>query len=216
MDKKSIIKTFEELKKNSKERKFEQSVDLIVNLKDLNLKKPEEQVEFFAILPHPLKTKGKICAIVAQELEEEAKKVCDKVITQEELKKYQTDKKASKKLAEEFIYFIAQANIMAQIAGSLGRVFGPRGKMPNPKAGCVVPPKTALQPVYDRLQKTAKLSAKKLPIFHVKVGTTKSSDNEIAENVIYLYDQIVHHLPKEKHNVNNALLKLTMSKPMKL
>jgi large subunit ribosomal protein L1 len=216
MDKKSVAKAFEELKASTKERKFDQSVDLVVNLKDLNLKKPEEQVEFFAILPHPLKKKKMICGIVAADMEEEAKSVCDKVITQAELTKLKDDKKAVKKLAEEFDFFIAQSNIMGQIAGAFGRVFGPRGKMPNPKSGAVVAPKAALKPVYETLQKTAKLSAKKLPIFHVKVGTMSTPAVEIAENVMYMYDQIVHHLPKEKHNVKNALLKLTMSKPVKL
>ncbi len=216
MDKKSIMKAFEDLKKNSKERKFPQAVDLIVNLKDINLKKPEEQVEFFAELPKLLKTKNKICAIVAHDMEEEAKKVCDKVILVEDLEKYQKDKKSAKKLAEEYDFFMAQANIMGKIAGALGRVFGPRGKMPNPKAGCVFPSKASLQPIYDKLQITVKLSAKKLPIFNVKVGTIESAPEDIAENVMYLYDQIVHHLPKEKHNVKNALLKLTMSKPEKL
>lgn len=216
MDKKSIAKAFAELKASTKERKFPQAVDLIVNLKDINLKKPEEQVEFFTIIPKPLAKKNKICAIVAHDMEEEAKKVCDKVIFLEDLDKYAKDKKAAKKLAEEFDFFIAQANIMGKVAGALGRVFGPRGKMPNPKAGCVFPPKTQLQPIYDELQQTVKLSAKKLPIFNVKVGTIESSSEDIAENVMYLYDQIVHHLPKEQHNVKNAILKLTMSKPTKL
>jgi large subunit ribosomal protein L1 len=216
MDKKSVIKAFEDLKKDAKGRKFDQSVDLIVTLKEINLKKPEEQVEFFAQLPHPLKTKKKIFAIVGQELEEEAKKVCDKVVTQQELANYQKDKKLTKKFATEVDFIIAQANIMGQIAASMGRVLGPKGKMPNPKSGAVVLPKTALKPVYDKLQKTVKLSAKKLPIFNVKVGTIKSSNEEIAENVMYLYDQIVHHLPKEKHNLRSIMLKLTMSKPIKL
>ncbi|MGE0793079.1 MAG: 50S ribosomal protein L1 [Candidatus Woesearchaeota archaeon] len=216
MDKKSIIKNFEELKKEAKERKFPQSVDLVVTLKDINLKKPEEQVEFFIAMPKPLAKKNKICAIVAQDLEEEAKRVCDKVVLQSELAAYLKDKKAVRKLAEEYDFFIAQANIMGQIAGAFGRVFGPRGKMPNPKAGCVVPPKTQLTPIYERLQNTIKLSAKKLPIFNAKVGTVETPAEEIAENIMHIYDQIVHHLPKERHNVRGALMKLTMSKPKKL
>jgi len=88
--------------------------------------------------------------------------------------------------------------------------------MPNPKAGCVIPPKTQLLPIYSRLQHTVKLSAKKLPIFNVKVGDTDSSAEDVAENVLFFYNQIIHHLPKEQHNVKNALLKLTMSEPIKL
>ena len=46
MDEKTVIETLKKLREESKERKFKQSVELIVNLKDLNLKNPDEQVEF--------------------------------------------------------------------------------------------------------------------------------------------------------------------------
>lgn len=215
MDKKQIIEQLQTIKADMKERKFTQTVELIVNLKDLNLKNPDEQVEFFTQIPHPFK-KLKICAIVGGELQDEAKKVCDLTITQGDLDNYKKDKVATKKLASEYDYFIAQANIMGQIAGVFGRVLGPRGKMPNPKAGCVVPPKGALGPLYERLQKTVKISAKKFPVIQLAVGKADMKDEEVAENVLYLYDQIVHHLPKEHHNVRGAVLKLTMSKPVKL
>jgi large subunit ribosomal protein L1 len=172
-------------------------------------------VEFFLVVPHPVRSK-KICAIVGGELEAEAKKVCDFVITQAELDKYKKDKKLAKKLASEYDYFIAQANLMGQIAGAVGRVFGPRGKMPNPKAGCVVPPKTNLQPLYDRLQKTIKISAKKFPVIQLVAGKEDMSDEEIAKNIVYFDNQIIHHLPKEQHNVRGSLIKMTMGKPLKL
>ncbi len=215
MDKKQIITTLGKLRSETKERKFTQTVELIINLKDINLKNPDEQVEFFVTLPKPF-GKKKICAIVGGELLEEAKKVCDFVITQGDLDTYKKDKKSSKKLATTYDYFIAQANIMGQIAGAFGRVFGPRGKMPNPKAGCVVPPKASLQPLYDRLQNTLKVSAKKFPVIQLAVGKADMSDEDIAENILYLYSQTEHHLPKERHNVRGVLLKLTMSKPVQI
>jgi len=214
MDKKTALQAIKELRKNEP-KKFTQSVELIVNLKEINLKNPDEQVEFFTQAPHQIKPK-KICAIVAGELEAESQKVMDKTITQSELEKLKGDKKAVKKLAEEYDYFIAQANIMGQIAGVVGRVFGPRGKMPNPKAGCVVPPKGALQPLYDRLQSTVRIIAKKVPMIQLSIGNESMSDDVLAENIAYFYDQIQHHLPREKHNIKNAYVKLTMSKPVRL
>lgn len=214
MDKKSILKALKDVRESAKERKFKQTFEFTVNLKDLNLKNPDEQVEFFTTIPHPFKTL-KVCAIVAGELEEEAKKVCDFVITTSDLDKYK-DKKIAKKLAVKYDYFVAQANVMGKIAGVFGRVFGPRGKMPNPKAGCVVPPKTSLQPLYDRLQKTIKCSARKFPVMQLSVGTEEMKDEDIAENILYFYDQIIHHLPKEQHNYKNSLVKLTMGKPVRV
>lgn len=215
MDQNSVVEALKKLRADTKERKFAQSVELIVNLKDLNLKNPDEQVEFFTNVPNSFGTK-KVCAIVDGELLEEAKKLCDKVITVGELGDYQKDKKKVQALAKEYDFFIAQANIMGKVAGAFGRVLGPRGKMPNPKAGCVVPPKAALGPLYERLQSTIKISAKKFPVIQLKVGTEKMSDDELAKNITYFYDQIEHHLPKEKHNIRGALVKLTMGTPLKI
>ena len=215
MDEKTVSKALADLRENAKERKFSQAVELIVNLKDINLKNPDEQVEFFANVPSPM-GKKKICAIVDGELLEEAKKYCDTVITVSELPDLAKDKKKVKALASEHDYFIAQANIMGKVAGAFGRVLGPRGKMPNPKAGCVVPPKANLGPLYDRLQKTMKISAKKFPVIQLKVGSVDMKDEDISKNIMYFYNQIEHHLPKERHNVKGALLKLTMSKPIKV
>ncbi|MFP4523090.1 MAG: 50S ribosomal protein L1 [Candidatus Nanoarchaeia archaeon] len=213
MDEKTIQTTIAQLRKEAKPRKFKQTVELIVNLKDLNLKNPDDQVEFFTILPNAFGSK-KVCAIVGVELVDEAKKVCDFVITQSELDEYKKDKKKAKKLAQEYDFFIAQANLMGKVAGAFGRVLGPRGKMPNPKAGCVVPPKGSLAPLYQRLQKTVKISAKKFPVIQLAAGNENMSDEDVAKNVVYIYDQIEHHLPKERHNIQGTLIKLTMGKPV--
>ena len=215
MNKKDVLAALKEVRANAKKRNFNESVDLIVNLKDINLKNPDEQLEVFANIPNSYK-KIKVCAIVGGELAEDAKNVCDFSLTQSDLDKYKKDKVASKKLAEEYDFFIAQANIMGLVAGTFGRVFGPRGKMPNPKAGCVVPPKGALAPLYERLQKTVKISAKKFPVVQLTVGKMDMDDEKLAENIVYFYDQIEHHLPKERHNVKDALLKFSMSAPVKL
>lgn len=213
MNKESIIKALNELRK-SKKRNFPQTVDLIITLKDVNLKNPSDNLDFYIPLPAKILKTKKICAFAGTELVESAKQSCDKVISQPDFNKF--DKKAIKKLAEDFDYFIAQANIMGKVAGAFGRVLGPRGKMPNPKAGCVVPPKAALGPLYNRLQSTIKISAKKFPVIQLKVGSEEMSDEELAKNIVYFYDQIEHHLPKERHNIKGALIKLTMGKPLKI
>ncbi|MGM5481156.1 MAG: 50S ribosomal protein L1 [Nanobdellota archaeon] len=215
VSKKHVLSVLKEMRENGKKRNFTQTVEMFVNLKDLNLKKPEEQVEFFTQEPQPI-NKRKICAIVGPDTETSAKEACDKVILQSELDDYKKDKKAAKKLADEYDFFIAQANLMGQIAGAFGRIFGPRGKMPNPKAGCVIPPKASIKPLYERLQTTVKVSAKKFPVIHVVVGKEDMDDEAIAENIVYFYDQVEHHLPRENHNIKNALIKTTMGAPIKL
>lgn len=193
---------------------FSQSFDLIVALKDVNLKNPDEQVEFFVQLPNDPGKKKRICALVGPELIDDAKKIADTAVAQSEFEKLQ--KKDVRKLAGKHEYFLGQANIMPKIAQSFGRVLGPRGKMPNPKAGCIVPPKSDLKPIVERLQRTVKVSAKKQPNIQVMVGTQALGEERVVENILNLYNQIVHHLPKEESNVKHVYLKVTMSEPIRV
>lgn len=215
MDKNTIKKTLEEVKNASKKRKFVQSYDLIISLQDLNLKDPLEQVEFFANLTHTVGKKMTVCCLAGPELVEQAKAVCDFSIAQPEFDKY-AEKKAAKRLARSYDFFIAQANIMPKVAQVFGRYFGPRGKMPNPKAGCVIPANANLKITYDRLQRTVKVSAKKVPIIQVVVGKEDQPQDEVIDNILAIYDQLIHHLPNEKNNIKHVLLKTTMGKPVKL
>lgn len=212
MNDKELKDTIETLKKDS--RKFVQSFDLIISLKDLNMKKPEEQVEFFVQVHKTIGKKRKFAALVGPEMEEEAKKYFDTVVSQLQFEKL--SKKEIKKIANENTFFVGQANIMPKIAATWGRVLGPRGKMPNPKAGCIVPPKAPLGPLYERLQKTIKVSAKKSPNIQLLVGTQEITTEEISDNIKTIFNQVVHHLPKEQNNVKHAHLKTTMSKPIRI
>jgi large subunit ribosomal protein L1 len=214
MDNKTIKQALTEAKKTKKN--FKQSVDLVINLKNLNIKKSDEQVEFFMQLHFDRGKKTKVCALVGPELAKNAEKVVDKVVLQSEFENYQKDKKLAKKLVKEYDFFIAQANIMPQVATAFGKVLGPKGKMPNPKAGCIVPPSANLEPLYKRLQKTLKISAKTTPVIHIMVGKEDMKDEDIIDNIKTIYDQLIHHLPGERNNISSIYLKLTMGKPIKL
>jgi len=216
MDKNNLVKTLKFLKEKAKSRNFKQSIDVIFNFKDLDLKKADNQVDFFVNLHYGRGKKVKVCAFIGPELAAEAKNVCDEAVLVDDFVKYQKDKKLVKKLANECDVFIAQANIMGQVAGAFGRVLGPKGKMPNPKAGCVVPPKATLKPLKERLQKIVKVTAKTSPSFKCGVGTEEMPEEEVADNVLTLYNNLIHHLPKETANIRSILLKLTMGKPIKI
>ncbi len=211
MNKEDILNTIKSVRDNSPKRKFTQGFDLIINLKDIDIKREDQKVNTFLILPCSLGKKVKTTALVGQELIAKAK-VCDKTVVLDDFKKQ--DKKAIKKLAEETDYFIAQANIMPQVAATFGKILGPRGKMPNPKAGCVVPPIIPdLKPTVEKLQKTIKLETKNEPTLKVRIGSESSKDEEIAENILSVYNNILTALPQEKNNIKNMVLKLTMGKP---
>ncbi len=216
MNKKQFEEALKKAKEGSKKRNFNQKVDLIVNLTGIDLKKPEQQVDFFAKLPHSKGRESKVCALVDAELEAKAKEACDFVVLADEFGKYAGNKKLAKSLSKGYDFFIAQASIMPKVAAAFGRTFGPRGKMPNPKAGCVVNEKTDLKALCDGLKKTIKISAKTTPLIQCAIGSEDMKESEVADNAFVIYDQIIHHLPNEKNNIKSLLIKLTMGKPVKV
>ncbi|HLC88946.1 MAG TPA: hypothetical protein VJG49_02835 [Candidatus Nanoarchaeia archaeon] len=213
MNKEQVQKALQELQKQP-QKKFVQSYDLIINLKDYDVK--SAPLDFFANLPAPKGKKVKIAAFVDQQLADQAGKFCDFVIRDTEFDKYKEDKKAAKKLAQNYDYFIAQATIMPKIAAVFGRALGGRGKMPNPKLGCVVPPSANLEPLVKRLGTTVRLSAKKGTNIQCIVGKQDQPEAQLIDNILTVYQTVIKQLPNEAHNIREVLLKTTMGKPIKV
>ena len=93
MEKEQVIHILKELREKSPKKKFTQTFDLIFNLQGLDLKKPEQKVDFYLNLPHQRGKKITICAFVDAPLLTQAKTVFDKVISKEELPKWSKNKK---------------------------------------------------------------------------------------------------------------------------
>ncbi len=214
MNKQQVLETLKNLRSISKKRKFKQTIDLIVNFKDLDLKK--NNVDFFVSLPYFRGKNIKVCAIVDNELGNQAKELCGLVILKKDLEKYKEDLKLVKRVSKEYDFFIAQANLMGKIATVFGRILGPLGKMPNPKIGAVLPPVGQIKPAVEKFKKLVRLMTKKEHIIKLCIGKEDMGDEEIAENIYFVYDQLVHHLPKGQGNIRDVLIKFTMSKPLKV
>lgn len=217
MNKDEILSAIKLVKDNSKKRNFTQTFDLVINLKSFDIKK--DTIDQHIIFPFNTGKKVKICAFVGKELLTQAKVIFDKVIFDEEFPKWANDKKAIKKLISDYDYFLAQANLMGQVATIFGKVLGPKGKMPDPKANCVIPPKMSsndLKKLYSNLQKTMKITTKSEPSVKCIVGNENMDDKEICENILTVYNFVLHLLPLEKNNVASILIKLTMSPVIKI
>jgi large subunit ribosomal protein L1 len=213
MDKTKVLQSIKDARAKSKQRKFSQSFDLIINLKEFDTKK-ESKVEDFITLPHGRGKEAKVCALVGPEMKDLAKE-CDNVVLANEFSKYQ-DARQCRKLARAYDFFIGQATIMPQIAKTFGKYFGPIGKMPNPKGGQIVPPNLNLSLLVKKFKKTSKISVSKVPIASCRIGDEKMTDEHIAENIIFAMDHIEHAFPRGKANIQNILIKTTMGAPVKL
>lgn len=212
MDVNHIIQKIKEVRENSKDRKFTQTFDLVINLKQLDLKKPEHKVDVAVPIESQVKaTKYKICAIVDHSVSE-ASNVFDKVVYNDELQNMKGDLAKIRELTHGYDKFVVQANFMPLFAQILGRYLGPMNKMPSPKLGMVISPKTPLKPLYDKLQKTVHLQTKKNLVLQVSVGAENVSDEILAKDIHHIYEVLVHALPNHGHNIKNIGLKLTMGK----
>lgn len=209
MDKELIASTLKKLKENSPKKNFKQSVDLIINLKGLDLKREDHMVNIFASLSHDTGKKVSVCALVDADMESKAKEACDEVILLDHFARFKS-KADIKKLANRHNFFIAQASIMPKIAAAFGRYLGPRGKMPNPKIGGVLPPNANIKSLCEKLKKTVSLVTKNEPAIKCKVGQEDTPDDAIIDNIMAIYNSIIPKLPNEEQNIRNAMIKLTM------
>ena len=203
--KQELKKALSELRKG-KERKFDQTADLIINLQKFDPKK--NQVNLFVNIPFKIKDK-KICAF----FETENKDI--ETVTPEQFKKY-SDKKALKKLVKNFDFFIAQASLMPKVATTFGKILGPAGKMPSPQLGILTNVnEKELGELRKKINNSMKIRIKE-PSVKLAVGKQSMKDEEIIENITTIYNSILKSLLKGKDNIKNIELKFTMTKSHKI
>ncbi|MBS3076493.1 hypothetical protein J4481_02005 [Candidatus Pacearchaeota archaeon] len=194
-----------ELRKG-KERKFDQTVDLMINLQKFNVKKTP--LNLFITVPHKMKKKviGAFLEVARKDIE---------TITPDQFKKY-NDKKVIKKFVRKFDFFIAQASVMPKVATTFGKILGPAGKMPSPQLGIIinVDDKT-IEELKTKIATNIKIKVKE-PSIKVAIAKQSMKDSEIIENVLAVYNNLVKVLPREKENIKNIELKFTMTKPQKI
>ncbi|MCA9488023.1 MAG: hypothetical protein KC516_03615 [Nanoarchaeota archaeon] len=195
----------EELRKG-KERKFNQTVDLVINLQKFDFKKTP--INLFITVPHKIKDK-KIAAFL-----ETNSSLVDS-ITANHFKDY-TDKKKLKNLVDKYDFFIAQASLMPKVATTFGRALGPAGKMPSPQLGIIMnADEKTINEIKQKVNNSLKIRAKEASI-KLPIGKQDMKDEEIIENINTVYKEIVKALPRDKENIKNVEVKFTMTKPVKI
>lgn len=203
--KEHLKKSLEELRKTEK-GKFDQTVDLIINLQKFDVKK--NQINLFVNAPHNIKNK-KIAGFL------EAKNKNIDTITFEEFRKY-SDKKELKKLVKKFDFFISQASLMPKVATTFGRVLGPAGKMPSPQIGIILnTDDKTINELKSKINNSVKIRIKEASI-KLPIGKQSMKDEEIIENILAVYNAVVKEMPKNLENIKNIEIKFTMSKPQKI
>ena len=205
------IKVVEEALASSQERGFTESIELAINLKDVDLSIPKNRVDEEIRLPKGRGRAVKIAVIGNSELVQKAKGTADLVVPAEELDDIAEDKKRAKQLARQHDFFIADAPLMPHIGKQLGRVLGPRGKMPKP-----VPPGSDPSSILSDLRNTIRARSRDKRTFHMPVGTKDMPPSDIAENIDAVLKRVIAHLDRGRLNIASAYVKTTMGPAVRL
>jgi len=207
-----IARALGELRKSIVKREFAQSIDLVVKLREVDLKKPENRINETITLPNPPEKSLKICVIASGDLATRAKDAgADMLVSRQDLENLGKDKKAARKLAVDYDFFIAEAPLMPLVGRGLGSFLGPRGKMPTP-----IPPNAPIDQIVSSHRKMVRVRMREQPVLQCRIGTESMPDDKLVENVQAVVSRVEQKLERGFKNIGEILLKATMSKPVKV
>jgi large subunit ribosomal protein L1 len=186
-------------------RNFRETVDLAINLRDLDLNDPSNRVDESIVLPEGTGQETTIVVFAEGETAVRASEVADDVLDSDDLEDLGDDDDEAKDLAAATDFFIAEENMMQNIGRYLGTVLGPRGKMPDPLA-----PDDDVVEVVERLRNSVQLRSGDRRTFHTRVGAADMSAEEIADNIDVILRRLQADLEKGPMNIDDVYVKTTM------
>ena len=212
IDMKKIVAFLDELKGKTPKRNFKQSIELIMPLKDLDLKDPTNRINELIELPNPGKIGAKVCIFATGELAVNAKRYdVDMVLGREDILDLGKDRKVAKKRLSDYDFFVSEAQLMPLVGRHLGQVLGPRGKMPTP-----VPPTIDVGDLINRQKRMVRVRIRDQLSAQCKVGEEDMSSIEIAENISAVVSLLERKLEKGSRNIKAIYIKMTMGPKIKI
>jgi large subunit ribosomal protein L1 len=212
LDKDTILNAVKEAKAKSGQKKFNQTVDLILDIKEIDMKSPEGKIQAIVDLPHATGKPNKICVIATGELAMKAKNAeADKVLERADLDGLAGKKKELRKLASDYDVFISEAPLMSLVGKILGPVLGPRGKLPVP-----IPPNADVAGLMAKHRKTVIVRMRNQPIIQVPVGSENMTEEELVDNIQAVLRAVEGKLKRGLKNVKFAFIKTSMGTPVKI
>ncbi|MGQ9587211.1 MAG: 50S ribosomal protein L1 [Thermoplasmata archaeon] len=206
-----LIDVMKKLQTESKQRKFLESVELAINLKDIDLSNPRNRIQEEIILPNGRGKPVRVGVFGSSEMAVKAKGVADIIVQPEDIEDLASNKAKARKFARASDFFIAEAPLMPTIGKRLGVVLAPRGKMPRP-----IPPGSDPKPQIERLRSSVSVRTRDKKTFHLAIGTKDMPPEKLAENLDAVLKRIMSKLERGKMNIKSAYVKTTMGPSFKV
>jgi len=194
--------------KKAPQTKFDSSVDLAIKL-NVDLKQSSQMVRGTVSLPHGTGKSIKVACFCKGKASEDAKKAGADFIGDKEL----IDKVRSGWC--DFDVAIATPEMMRDIA-SLGKILGPRGLMPNPKAGTVT--EDVLKTINEVKKGKVEFKMSKQADIHLSMGKVSFNEDALYENGSTLIKAVIHARPSSVKGqfIKSISLSSTMGPGVKL
>lgn len=197
-------------KTTDKERKFRQSVEMYVILKDIDVKKGFAMNETIQ-LPKKLSAPTTVCIMAGGDMGLKAKSAnADRVISGDEINALAANKREARKFINNYDFFLADTQLMTTVGKVLGQLLGPRGKMPVP-----VPFNAPIESFLDRFRSSIRVKVKNSLSLSCKIGDESMDDADLASNAHAILSAIEKKLPNGERNIRKIIIKTSMGKPIK-
>ena len=212
VERQKILEAVRTAIESAPERKFSESVDLTVNLKNIDMAQPKNRIDETILLPQGTGRHIGIAVLGKGEITTQAKEAgVDLIIGPEEIERLGGEPREARKMANQYRFFLAETAVMPLVGRWLGVRLGPRGKMPMP-----IPQGTDIRPIVERLRGSVKIRTKDKKVFHANVGTTAMTPEQLSENVDAVLKRVESVLEQGALNVRSIYVKTTMGPAVKV
>ncbi len=205
-----LVKMIGEAKTTDKERKFKQTVELYIILKDIDVKKGFAMNETIQ-LPKKLTSPTTVCVMAGGDMGLKAKNAnADRVLSGDEINSMAANKRQARKFINNYDFFLADTQLMTTVGKVLGQLLGPRGKMPVP-----VPFNAPIDSFLERFRSSIRVKVKNSLSISCKIGDESMSDADLAANAHAILAAVEKKLPSGDRNIRRVIVKTSMGKPIK-
>ena len=211
VEKTQIISAVTAAMEQAPKRKFQESIDITINLRHVDMAQPKNRIDETILLPQAMGVK-KIAVLGKGDIVSQARNSgADIIIGPEEIERLGGAPREARKLAGQYDYFLAETAVMPLVGRWLGQRLGPRGKMPQP-----IPMGQDITPIVERLRNSVKVRSKDRLNMSVKIGTTAMTADAVAENVDAILKRVVGRLENGELNIRSVYVKTTMGPAVKV
>ena len=193
----------------TKTAKFDETVEVHVRL-GVDSRHADQQVRGAVVLPNGTGKSVRVCVFAKGDAAKAAEAAGVEIVGAEEL--------AARIQKENFMDFdvVIAAPDMMGVVGRLGKVLGPRGLMPNPKAGTVTP--DVARAVTEAKAGKIEYRLDKTNIIHCPIGKVSFGPEKLSENFSTLLEAIVKAKPAAAKGqyIRSCVIATTMGPGIKI